>query len=320
VLGKSQNHPHHKGANVQASRRCQYLHFDFCGPFPTTGLYGERYILAFVDGYTGFVWDYYPVSQSEFFAILQALLLRLDNEFGVNCVSFLRSDNARVFKEPPVVTLCEKRGIIQQFSAPYSQWQNGKVERLYDTTLGMVRPTLFQSGLARAYWPFAAKLAIISINRTPVDRADNVAKGFPPGYSKLERLYQMQIPTRMNGVYALGTLAFKHIDKDLRDKLDMKSKACLYLGIDAQIKGAIMLPLDGGSISTTAVFTVNQGCFPLKLSTTIVPTDKFKKDNGSDVQESPRIFWPTHKASQDHLRDPRIDDPACPAGCSYQDA
>jgi hypothetical protein len=123
VLGKSQNHPHHKGANLQAQRRCQYLHFDFCGPFPTTGLYGERYILAFIDGYTGFVWDFYPAAQTEFFTILQALLLRLDNEFGINCVSVLRSDNAKVFKEAVVVTLCEGRGIMQQFSAPHSQWQ-----------------------------------------------------------------------------------------------------------------------------------------------------------------------------------------------------
>ena len=307
VLGKSQNHPHHKGANLQAQRRCQYLHFDFCGPFPTTGLYGERYILAFIDGYTGFVWDYYPAAQTEFFTILQALLLRLDNEFGVNCVSVLRSDNAKVFKEAVVVALCEGRGIIQQFSAPHSQWQNGKVERFFDTFLGMLRPSLFQSGLNRPYWPYAAKLVCISINRTPVDKADNVVKNFPPEYSKLERLYQMSIPTQMNGVYPFGILAFKHIASALRNKLDMKAKACIYLGIDTQIKGAVMLPLDGGNISTTAVFTVNQGCFPLRLSTTVVPTDQFKKDNGSEVQESPTIFWPSHVASLDHLRDPRIE-------------
>ena len=310
VLGKSEDHPHHKGANIQAQRRCQILHFDFCGTFPTTGLFGERYILAFIDGHTGFIWDFYPASQAEFYAILNALLLRLDNEFGKNCVSILRSDNAKVFKETQVVTLCEARGIVQQFSAPYSQWQNGKAERAFATILNMMRPSLYQSGLARAYWPYSARLAVTAINRTPVARGDNVKKGFPPNYSKLERLYHMEVPTQMNGVYPLGMLAFKHEDKDKRDKLDMKSKACIYLGVHPQIKGAVMLPLDGGSISTTAVFTVNQGCFPLKLSTVIAPTDKFRKENGTDVQESPAIYWPTHQASLDHLRDPRIDEPA----------
>ena len=310
VLGKSENHPHHKGANLKAQRRCQALHFDFCGPFPTTGIYGERYILAFIDGFTGYIWDFYPKSQTEFFEILDTLLRRLDNEFSKSCVSILRSDNAKVFKETQVVILCETRGIVQQFSAPYSQWQNGKAERAFGTILNMMRPSLFQSGLARSYWPFAAKLAVLAINRTPVDRADNIAKNFPPTYSKLERLHQMEIPTQMNGVYALGTLAFKHVDKDLRDKLDMKSKSCIYLGVDPKIKGAVMLPMDGGNISTTAVFTVNQLCFPLRLSTAVQASEEFKRDNGSDFQASPTIFWPPHQTSLAHLRDPRMDDPS----------
>jgi histone deacetylase 1/2 len=310
VLGKSENHPHHKGANLKPQRRCQALHFDFCGPFPTTGIYGERYILIFIDGYTGYIWDFYPKTQTEFFAILDALLLRLDNEFGKNCVSILRSDNAKVFKEAPVQVLCEARGIAQQFSAPYSQWQNGKAERAFGTLLNLMRPALFQSGLGRSYWVYAARLAVIAVNRTPVDEADNIAKNFPPSYSKLERLHQMEIPTQMNGVYALGTLAYKHISGDLRDKLDMKSKACLYLGVDPKIKGAIMLPMDGGSISTTAVFTVNQLSFPLRLSTTVQATAEFKRDNGSDFVASPKIFWPPHETSLAHLRDPRMDEPS----------
>ena len=82
------------------------------------------------------------------------------------------------------------------------------------------------------------------------------------------------------------------------------------MGVHPQIKSAVMLPLDGGSISTTAVFTVNQACFPLRLTTVSTSTDQFKKDNGRDVQESPTIYWPTHQASLNHLRDPRFNEPA----------
>ena len=231
------------------------------------------------------------------------MLLRLDNEFGKDCVSILRSDNAKVFKESIVQLLCRRRGIVQQFSAPYSQWQNGKAERAFGTILNLMRPALYTSGLARSYWPFAAKLAVISINRTPVD-------GVALSYSKLERLHQMEIPSQMNGVYALGRFAFKHVDGDLRDKLDMKSKSCIYLGVDPKIKGAVMLPLDGGSISTTAVFTVNQLCFPLRLSTAVQASDDFRRHNGSDFQASPKIIWPAHETSVAHLRDPRMDDPS----------
>ena len=215
-----------------------------------------------------------------------------------------------MFKESPVQELCRSRGIVQQFSAPYSQWQNGKAERVFGTLLNLMRPALYQSGLAREYWPFAARLSVIAVNRTPVEGADNAQKGFPSMFSKLERLHQMEIPSQMNGVYALGTLAFKHVDSALRDKLDMKSKACIYLGVDPKIKGAVMLPMDGGSISTTAVFTVNQLCFPLRVSTAVQASDDFRKHNGSDFQVSPKIVWPAHETSIAHLRDPRMDDPS----------
>ena len=72
-----------------------------------------------------------PQIQTEFFAILEALLLRLDNEFGKDCVSILRSDNAKVFKEAIVQLLCQRRGIVQQFSAPYRFlcWGGSSIEQ-----------------------------------------------------------------------------------------------------------------------------------------------------------------------------------------------
>ena len=68
--------------------------------------------------------------------------------------------------------------------------------------------------------------------------------------------------------------------------------------------------MDGGSISTTAVFTVNQLCFPLRLSTTVQASDDFRKHNNSEFQVAPKIVWPAHEASVAHLRDPRMDEPS----------
>ena len=80
VMAKSANHPHHEGARADASVRFQGLHCDFCGPFPCDSLSGARYLLVFIDSFTGFIWDFYPNSQTEFFDIWHALLARLDNE------------------------------------------------------------------------------------------------------------------------------------------------------------------------------------------------------------------------------------------------
>ena len=152
VMSKSRNQPHHEGAKLRATKVCEGLHTDFCGPFPTTSINGGRYILVFVDDFTGFVWDFYPESQSEFFDIFSKLLTRLDTEFRqTNVVAWIRSDNALVCSEKRVKQMCEARGIRQEFSAPYSQWQNGKAERTFGTCNQLSTASLYQSGLKRLY-------------------------------------------------------------------------------------------------------------------------------------------------------------------------
>ena len=80
VMAKSVNHPHHEGARAEAKMRFQGLHCDFCGPFPCESLSGARYLLVFIDSYTGFIWDFYPHSQAEFYDIWHIFMARLDNE------------------------------------------------------------------------------------------------------------------------------------------------------------------------------------------------------------------------------------------------
>ena len=91
VIGKQRNVPHHEGARLRAVRACAGLHIDFCGPFPHTSRYGARYLLIFKCDFTGFIWDFYPQSQSDFFDIFVALLARLSNQFSVKNVVFLGS-------------------------------------------------------------------------------------------------------------------------------------------------------------------------------------------------------------------------------------
>ena len=147
VMGKQKNIPHHEGACLRANRPCAGLHIDFCGPFPHVSRHGSRYLLIFKCDYTGFVWDFYTKSQSEFFDILVALIARLSNQFSlVNVVVWIRSDNGKVFTERQVAAFCLAKGIRHEFSAPYSQWQNGSAERMFQTILNLSVASLHQSG------------------------------------------------------------------------------------------------------------------------------------------------------------------------------
>ena len=307
VVGKAADHPHHKGAKIRATRKCEGLHLDFCGPFPDVAITGDRYLLIFICDFTEFIWNFYVSKQSQFVDVLERFLLRLDSEHGKNCVAWMRSDNGKVFSDHRVMDICAGRGIRNEYSAPYSQWQNGKAERAFNSILDLATPALHQSGLSPAYWPFAIRLAVLAITRARADPAKSVEKGFPASYSKLERLLGKEIPTQLNGIYALGLAAYKKIPGVLRKNFEAKAEACLYLGLHGSIKGALLLPLEGGRMTVSAVFTINEGHYPLKLDSVATASAQFIKLHGSTRVSSLPIHWPAAEAKIDPaLRDPRM--------------
>ena len=127
IVGKAADHPHHKGAKIRATRKCEGLHLDFCGPFPDVAITGDRYLLIFICDFTEFIWDFYVSKQSQFVDVLERFLLRLDSEHGKNCVAWMRSDNGKVFSDHRVMDICAGRGIRNEYSAPYTA--SGKTAR-----------------------------------------------------------------------------------------------------------------------------------------------------------------------------------------------
>jgi transposase InsO family protein len=110
-------------------------------------------LLIFKCDFTGFVWDFYTKAQSEFYDIFVALVARLSNQFSLlNVVIWIRSDNGKVFTDCRVAAFCLQKGIRHEFSAPYSQWQNGSAERMFQTILNLSVASLYQSGLVHSYW------------------------------------------------------------------------------------------------------------------------------------------------------------------------
>ena len=313
VMAKSANHQHHKGARAEAGQRYQGLHCDFCGPFPCESLSGARYILVFIDSFTGFIWDFYPNSQAEFFDIWHVLMARLDNEARQkNVVSWIRSDNAKVFSVPRVVAECAERGIRQEFSAPYSQWQNGKAERCFGTILSLAAASLFQSDLAEAYWEYAVRLAVLATNRISEPKVKNVEKGFDACWSKYERLLNKSVPTRLNGIYPFGCSVYKHIPAAIRRKFEHASEPAIYLGLAQSVKGVVVLTLKDSKRSVTASFVVHEAFFPLKPAMIEPASYEFRREHSKGgVTAAPSLFWPAGVSGSpvELLSDPRMAAP-----------
>ena len=228
-------------------------------------------------------------------------MARLSNQFSVkNVVVWVRSDSGKVFTEGRMSDFCLQKGIRQEFSAPYSQWQNGSVESVFNTVLNLAVASLHQSGLVHNYWEDAVRLAVLCINRIGEPELVNVQKGFPATYSRLERVHSTLIPTRLNGIYPLGVLAYARVPAELRKKFEARAIPCIYLGLHEKIKGARLLQIDANKVMVAATFTVCEGHFPLMLSTVAAPTREFLQEHSArDVTTSPSVVWPPISSSRD---------------------
>ena len=213
-----------------------------------------------------------------------------------------RSDNGKVFTDGRVVAFCLERGIRQEFSAPYSQWQNGSAESVFAPIISLSTAALDQSGLVRSYWEDAVRLAVLCINRIGELPAANTAKGFPVDFSRLERLHNAPIPTRLNAIYPLAVLTYARVPSEIRQKFEPRATAGLYLGMHDTIKGVRLLQLDTNKTIVTAVFTVSEGHFPLRMATVATPTKDFLSEHSTrDQAESPTSIWPVSPVGSDFL-------------------
>ena len=84
----------------------------------------------------------------------------------------LRCDNGSELTGDIFRDLMIKNKIKQEFSAPYSQFQNGTSERSWKTIFDMTRCLLLQSGLPKELRNYAARFATYVRNRCYNNRLD----------------------------------------------------------------------------------------------------------------------------------------------------
>lgn len=82
----------------------------------------------------------------------------------IRCV---RTDMASYYTGHEFSSTLRKKGIIQQFSAPYVPQQNGLAERLNRTIIEAERTAIHQSQMSIMFWGYALEAASLSYNLTP---------------------------------------------------------------------------------------------------------------------------------------------------------
>ena len=137
IFSKSCVKHNHGPRTRRATKPLCRVHYDI-GFSSTPGLHGEIGFLLAVDEATEKVFVRLLHRKSETFTILTELQQEMERHFAskigeVNSpylLASLRSDSSQENRSNVVQDWCKKHGIYHEFSAPYSQWQNGVAERL----------------------------------------------------------------------------------------------------------------------------------------------------------------------------------------------
>ena len=139
----------------------------------------------------------------------------------------LRTDNGGEYTSNEFNEFLKREGIKHERSVPKTPEQNGVAERLNRTLIETVRAMLSSSRLPHKFWAEALSTAVYLKNRSytkaVLDMTPHEAwSGSKPNVKHLR---------------VFGCMAYSHIPKDERSKLDSKAKQCILLGYGSTTKG-----------------------------------------------------------------------------------
>ena len=211
---------------------------DICGPFPKS-LKNQRYMVSFIDDHTEFARLYFMREKSEHPEKFKEYLAHV----GKGNVQSLRSDNGTEYTSKAFREICINEGIRQEFTSPYSPFQNGVAERYWRTTCDMTRCFLSESNMKDNFWVRAADTACFIRNRC-------LAKGNNSDKTPYEMFFDKK-PT----VYHLrrsGCLACTKTMSNRR-KLDPKAAKMIFCGYDWERKSYILYSMKNQFICSRIV-------------------------------------------------------------------
>ena len=201
------------------------MHTDIMGPMQQESLSGSRYTLVFTDDCSRKSWAYFLKHKSETMSKFREFKRKLELETG-NQLYFLQSDRGGEYTSNEFKTFCSQNGIHQELTQAGTPQQNGVSECRNRTIMEKARSMAVDCNLPKNLWTEVVSHATFLINRSPT-RANS---GTTP-----EAKYSSKVPD-ISTLKIFGCLAYVHVPKDARKKLDSKTHTCKFLGIDSNSK------------------------------------------------------------------------------------
>jgi transposase InsO family protein len=162
---------------TRAKKPLDRVFMDYWGPYRRSGsITGDEYIVTITDDCTRYGWIFLTNTRSSRVLLEKFSKWRkqVERETGRK-LKRVRCDNIPEFKA--FAEQIEKDGIMVEFTTPYTPEQNGVAERMNRTLLAIMRALIFEAGIPKTFWSYAAKTACYIRNRSVIVRpVDGSAK------------------------------------------------------------------------------------------------------------------------------------------------
>lgn len=210
----------------RATQLLELIHSDVCGPMQTVSMGGARYLLTFIDDYSRKVSVFFIKSKSDVLDKFIEYKNRVENDLNKK-IKILRSDNGKEYTSRQFESYLKQAGILHQKSNPYTPEQNGLSERMNRTLIERSKCMLLNANLQNDFWAEAVATAAHIVNRSPTRALSYVTP---------EELWTGVKPN-LHYMRIFGCKAMVHIPKELRRKLDRKSRELIFVGYSDSTKG-----------------------------------------------------------------------------------
>jgi transposase InsO family protein len=253
----------------KCSKPFDLIHSDVWGPAPITSIAGFRWFVLFIDDCTRMTWIYLLKGKYEVIEVFQLFFNMIQNQFGKS-IKYFRSDNGGEFINRTLRDFFNTKGIIHETTCVGTPQQNGVAERKNRHILETARSLLFENHVPKNFWDTAVVAAVYVINRLPT-KANN--------YQTPLRTLAIHCP--IPSVLSLtpkifGCVAYVHVPKTQRSKIDPCAVKCVYLGIGFNQKGYKCYDPDTRKWFVTMDVTFVENEFFLKKNQLFISGGEFK--------------------------------------------
>jgi len=225
ILGKKHRESFPKGVAYRTKQPLVLVHTNLCGPIRTQLIGGSCYFLTFIDDYSINNWVYFLKQKSETFSKFKDFKALAKNQSDRK-IKVLKSDHCGEYDSKAFHDYCKQHGTRRNATTRYTLQQNGVAERKNGTIMKMARNILKGRNLSNEYGAEAIACVAYVINRSPTKSVMN----------KVPEEAWLGMSCSVSHLKVFGCVAYTHVPKELRGKLDDKGEKFIFIGYSEQSK------------------------------------------------------------------------------------